>query len=150
MLNTPALSTSSVACGWVVRTPILLPDWNTIEFPNVLPLVQIGMKCVAPCPETADVVAPLLGTGLVVFVDVWAEAAATESMYRIQTARILDFMTFSPIFSKSIPGWRLAGSGIALSSLVKRSEIAKAHSGLVWCEPAQGSSARRLLQLTPP
>src|SRR5260370_38674338 len=99
MLNTPVLSTSNVACGFVVRTPMLSPAWNTIEFPNVLPLVQIGMKCGVPCPKITGVL--VVGAVLVVFVDVWAKARATERIHRIKTARILDFMTSSFLANRS-------------------------------------------------
>src|SRR5258708_9151669 len=98
MLNTPVLSTSSVACGLVVRTPTRPPAWNTIEFPNVLLLVQIGMKCGVPGPKIAGALLPLVGGLLVVFVDDWAKADALGTIHSIETARILDFMTSS--FSK--------------------------------------------------
>src|SRR5258708_11140675 len=92
MLNTPVLSTSNVACGFVVRTPMLSPAWNNIEFPNELPLVQIGMKCGAPCPNITGVLGLEVGAVLVVFVGVWARARAPERIHRIKTA---DFMTSS-------------------------------------------------------
>src|SRR5258708_27298966 len=96
MLNTPVLSTSSVACGLVVRTPTRLPAWNTIEFPNVLLLVQIGMKCGIPGPKIAGALLPLVGALLVVFVDVWAKTTATERILRTKTTGILDIMTLPP------------------------------------------------------
>src|SRR5258708_7388941 len=96
MPETPVLSTSSVACGLVIRTPTRLPAWNTIEFPNVLPLVQIGMKCGVPCPKITGVLVSVVEAALVVFGDVWAEATATERILRIKTTGILDFMTSSP------------------------------------------------------
>jgi hypothetical protein len=39
---------------------------------------------------------PLAGAVLVVFVDVWAKATATERILRIKTTGILDFMTSPP------------------------------------------------------
>src|SRR5258708_31358994 len=92
MPMTPVLSTSNVACGAVVRTPTLSPDWNIAESPNVLLLLQIGMKCGAPCPRTADVLVVGAGAVFLVVVEVWAETRATERVDRIKTIRILDFI----------------------------------------------------------
>src|SRR5207244_3774512 len=75
MPKTPVLSTSRVACGLVVPTPMLSPAWNTIEFPNVLRPVQRGMKFGVPAPKTTGVL--VVGAVVVVFVGVWAKARAT-------------------------------------------------------------------------
>jgi hypothetical protein len=54
------------------------------------------MKCGVPGPKIGGALLPLVGAVLVVFVDVWAKATATERILRTKTTGILDFMTSPP------------------------------------------------------